>query len=591
MSPSSPSVWRQLRPRASRAASNPAGPLARGPSAASRRATSTCRTWPDPPAPVAPAVISRGENGRVVVRATQLKEPLRIDGKLDEEAYRAVPSIGDFIQTVPNEGEPASERTEAWVMYDKNTIYVACRCWDSAPPQQWTANELRRDTRQLRQNDMFGVLFDTFRDRRNGFNFYTNPLGAQADNWITGEAIPNVDWNPVWFVRTGRFEGGWTVEMAIPLKSIRYQSGANQTWGIQIRRAIRRKNEWTFLTFVPASTGGSTGILRVSAGATLTGLDLPPATNNMEFKPYGISKVTTDKLKTPQIINDPAANGGFDAKYGITANLTADVTVNTDFAQVEVDEQQLNLTRFALVFPEKRDFFLEGRGTYDFGLSSSTGSSGATRVSNGAPRLFYTRRIGLNSGRAIPVRVGGRVTGKVGKTSIGVMNIETGYESPTSIGADRCAPPYGTCTPATGDVAMSRVTTLRHRSWTSIPTHSVDSGAGSALETGDVLFLPDLRFEVSPTELPLFSPAIASSVKNVSFTAGTERGARRADRGRKITTGSLVGGYSKSSPQGLGWGPGRIPAMSGSSSPAGRGATARCAFVLARRSSFSFRFS
>ena len=132
--------------------------------------------------------------------------------------------------------------------YDDNNFYLSCRCYDSAPPEQWTANELRRDTNQLRQNDMFGALLDTFHDRRNGFNFYTNPLGARADQVVTNEGNPNADWNPVWYVRTGRFDGGWTVEMAIPFKSIRYVSGAHQEWGLQFRRAIRRKNEWTHLT-------------------------------------------------------------------------------------------------------------------------------------------------------------------------------------------------------------------------------------------------------------------------------------------------------------------------------------------------------
>ena len=133
---------------------------------------------PDPPAPVAPDVIVRGDNGRVVVRATKLAAPLAIDGVLDEPIYRELKPISDFIQTVPNEGELATERTEAWITYDENYIYLSCRCWDSAPPEEWTANELRRDTNQLRQNDMFGALLDTFHDRRNGFNFYTNPLGG-----------------------------------------------------------------------------------------------------------------------------------------------------------------------------------------------------------------------------------------------------------------------------------------------------------------------------------------------------------------------------------------------------------------------------
>ena len=216
----------------------------------------------NPPAPLAPATIARTDDGRATVRAIRLTEPLNVDGVLDEDVYQN-PPIGGFIQTIPLEGEPASERTDAWVLYDDETLYLVCRCWDSAPPEDWIANEMRRDTNQLRQNDVFGALFDTFHDRRNGFNFYTNPLGARADQWITDEGNPNTDWNPVWSVRTGRFDGGWTAEMAIPFKSLRYLSGEGQTWGIQMRRSIRRRNEFVHLTFVPASTGGSTDIRRV----------------------------------------------------------------------------------------------------------------------------------------------------------------------------------------------------------------------------------------------------------------------------------------------------------------------------------------
>ena len=280
---------------------------------------------------------------------------------------------------------------------------------------------MRRDTNQLRQNDTFGVILDTFYDRRNGFLFYTNPLGARADQAVTDEGNLNVDWNPVWDVRTGRFDGGWTVEMAIPFKSLRYRSGAGQVWGINIRRVIRRRNEWTHLTLIPASAGVPGGMFRLSRAGTLVGLDLPPASKNVELKPYGISRVTTDRLRTPALSNDPDGDIGLDAKYGVTANLTADVTVNTDFAQVEVDEQQVNLTRFNLVFPEKRDFFLEGRGIFDFARSGPMSST--TSV---VPSLFYTRRIGLNGSRVIPIDVGGRLTGKVGRFGVGAMNIETG---------------------------------------------------------------------------------------------------------------------------------------------------------------------
>ncbi len=370
-----------------------------------------------PPPPVSPAVVSRDAAGRVTVRALRLDAPLRLDGVLDEVVYQS-PSIDGFIQQVPHEGAPSTERTEAWVMFDRDTLYVAGRCWDSAPPEQWVANELRRDTNQLRQNDIFGVILDTFYDRRNGFLFYTNPLGARADQAVTDEGNLNPDWNPVWDVRTGRFDGGWTVEMAIPFKSLRYRSGPSQVWGINIRRNIRRKNEWTHLTAIPASAGVPGGIFRLSRAATLVGLDLPPASKNIELKPYGISSVNTDRLKVPALVNHPDATAGLDAKIGITANLTADVTVNTDFAQVEVDEQQVNLTRFSIVYPEKRDFFLEGRGIFDF---ARTGAASASL----APSLFYSRRIGLNGARVVPIDVGARMTGKVGAFGVGVMNIET----------------------------------------------------------------------------------------------------------------------------------------------------------------------
>ncbi len=395
----------------------------------------------DPDAPVAPEVISRPENGRIVVRATKLAEALRVDGQLDEPVYEATAHFGDFIQTLPREGEPSTEKSDVWIFYDADKVYVTCRCWDSAPPGEWVANEMRRDGNQLRDNDTFGVMFDTFHDRRNAFAFYTNPLGALADQTYTDEGNPNRDWNSVWEVRTGRFEGGWTVEMAIPFKSLRYTSGLAQTWGVNFRRGIRRKNEWAHLTALPASLGGSTAWFRVSGGATLVGLDLPTASKNIELKPYGISRFTTDRTRVSP--DDIEGDFGVDAKYGITANLTADITYNTDFAQVEVDEQQVNLTRFPLSFPEKRDFFLEGRGIFDFGrganVSGGTGIPGSGGGDGGGnaitPTLFYSRRIGLNQNRVIPIDVGGRITGKVGNTSVGLLNIQTGDEPDVLVGA------------------------------------------------------------------------------------------------------------------------------------------------------------
>ena len=392
-----------------------------------------------PPPPVPPEVVSRDEQGRATVRAIKLTEGIRLDGLLNEPVYRSVSAITGFIQLMPDEGAPATERTEAWIMFDTTNIYVSGRVWDSAPPSEWVANEMRRDTSQLRDNDTLWVVFDTFYDRRNGVAFYTNSLGGLGDFAITNEGNPNSDWNPVWDVRTGRFEGGWTVEMEIPFKSLRYRPGPAQVWGVQLRRTIRRKNELAFLTPVPIAAGRG-GIFRVSDAATLVGLEVPNGGNNLEIKPYGIADLTTDLEASTPRRNAGDGDAGLDVKYGITPNLTADLTYNTDFAQVEVDEQQVNLTRFSLFFPEKREFFLEGSGIFNFarGGGGSGRRNSALRQEGGgsrggfgagnAPTLFYSRRIGLEGDTVVPIVGGGRVTGKMGAFDVGALNIQTDDE-------------------------------------------------------------------------------------------------------------------------------------------------------------------
>ena len=371
--------------------------------------------------------------GRSTIRAIKLQEPLRFDGRLDEPVYEQYPGFGGMLQATPRYREPSTERTEIWVLFDGDNIYVSARCWDSAPPGRWIANELRRDTNQMRQNDHFGVGFDTFYDRRSGFMFYANPLGGFSDYSVIDEGAPNTDWNPVWDVRTGRFEGGWTLEMKFPFKSLRYTSGSDQIWGIQFRRSIRRKNEWTYWTPVPQNMAGPQALNRVSMFGTVVGLDLPPAGRNIELKPYALGKMTTDRIANPPTRNDDDGDVGGDLKYGVTANLTADLTINTDFAQVEIDEQQVNLTRFNLFLPEKREFFLEGRGLFDFGRGGAAGGGigpgGGFGGSSDVPYLFYSRRIGLNRGRVVPIDVGGRLTGKVGGWGVGLLNIQAGDES------------------------------------------------------------------------------------------------------------------------------------------------------------------
>lgn len=380
-----------------------------------------------PPAPVAPEVITRAANGQATIRAIKLAQPLKVDGVLDDDVYTREKPFGGLIQVTPRYGEQQTERSDVWITYDDTHIYVSCRCYDSAPPDEWIVNELRRDTNGLRQNDHIGAMFDTFYDRRSGFGFYTNPIGARADYSVVDEGGPNTDWNPVWTSKGGRFDGGWTVEMAIPFKSLRYRPGNDQVWGIQLRRSVRRKNEWGYLTPVPQILAGPQAFNRISAAGTLVGLDLPESGRNIELKPYTVSRLTTDRLRVPQLSNEMEYEIGGDVKYALTPNLTADLTINTDFAQVEIDEQQVNLTRFSLFFPEKREFFLEGRGIFDFGR----GGTGVTSNSNTSdtPYLFYSRRIGLNGGRIVPIDVGGRLTGKVGPYAIGLMNIQAGREA------------------------------------------------------------------------------------------------------------------------------------------------------------------
>lgn len=379
-----------------------------------------------PAPPVAPDVITRNAAGQATVRAIKLRAPLKLDGVLDEEIYRQEAPFGGLIQVAPDFGRPATERSDIWITYDDRNIYLSCRCWDSAPSDEWVVNELRRDTGGLRNNEHIGVMFDTFYDRRSGFAFYSNPLGARADYSVVDEGSSNTDWNPVWTSKSARFDGGWTMEMAIPFKSLRYRAGPDQTWGVQIRRSIRHKNEWDYLTPVPRILAGPQALNRVSAGGTLVGLDLPESGKDIELKPYTVARVTTDHVRTPVVDGKFGSQIGGDAKYGITPNLTADLTINTDFAQVEIDEQQVNLSRFSLFFPEKREFFLEGRGIFDFARGGSGTSSGTT---SDTPSLFYSRRIGLNNGSVIPINAGGRVTGKVGPYAIGLLNIGTAHET------------------------------------------------------------------------------------------------------------------------------------------------------------------
>jgi hypothetical protein len=371
------------------------------------------------------SVMTREGDGTTTVRAVRVDVPLRIDGALDEELYRRVSPMTGFVQIEPDDGTVASERTDLWLSFDTDNVYVSFRVWDSQM-DRLVATEMRRDNGNIWSgNDIVVFVFDTFNDRRSAISFTVNAVGGRSDGQVINERQYNGDWNPVWELKTGRFDGGWTMEGALPFKSLRYQPGASQTWGFNAMRVKRSKNEISMLSPVPRAQGAQ-GVEQTAYSARLVGIEAPARRASLDLKPFMTSSLNSDVNANPRVSNDGRAQIGFDAKYAVTQNLAADVTVNTDFAQVEADQQQINLSRFSLFFPEKREFFLENQGTFAFG-GVAVGSLNAGQ--SDAPILFYSRRVGLNGGREVPIDAGGRLTGRAGRYSIGAINIQSGDET------------------------------------------------------------------------------------------------------------------------------------------------------------------
>jgi hypothetical protein len=387
-----------------------------------------------PAEPVPPAVIARDEDGNVTVRAVRAVAPIRVDGALDDRHYKDVPPMSDFVQVEPRPGQPATERTEVWVAFDDNNLYLTAKAIDS--DMKLVATEMRRDSNTMFQgNDVVTFVLDPFYDRRNALSFTINPIGGRSDTQVTNERQFSQDWNPVWTVKTGRFDGYWTVEAQIPFKSIRYGEGRFQVWGFNVARIKRSKNEMSTLSRVPPARGNAS-MMQTSFAATMVGLEAPRSGSPIDIKPYVTSSINTNTLATPRQLNDPTAAAGLDVKYAVTQGLTGDFTLKTDFAQVEADEQQVNLTRFSLFFPEKREFFLENQGMFAFG-GVQLGSNFNTNQNESAPIMFYSRRIGLNGARIVPLDVGGRLSGRAGRYSLGIVNAQTGDEDPTLPAAAR----------------------------------------------------------------------------------------------------------------------------------------------------------
>jgi uncharacterized protein DUF5916/cellulose/xylan binding protein with CBM9 domain len=375
--------------------------------------------------------------------ATRAAGPIALDGQLDEAAWQVPPVATGFIQSEPREGEPATFDTEVRVVYDEEAIYFGVVAADPEP-SRIVVTDLKKDY-AVDGSDAFVIVLDTFHDGRNGYQFATNPAGAKWDAQLANEGRDfNVNWDGIWAVETRITETGWVAEIVIPFRTLKFADGDPQTWGINFRRKVRRLNEDSFWSPLPRIYG----LERVSMAGTLDGLRGIRAGRNLRIKPYlSTSGSTVGRLRTRGDVD-----GGVDVKYGVTTGLVWDFTVNTDFSQVEADEQQVNLTRFSLFFPEKRDFFLENAGMFDFGSTGggNTGSFGAGAIFYGSRlsrvpqmRLFFSRHIGLSEdGQPIPIVAGTRLSGRAARYSIGALNIQQGE---------------------TADVAAANVTAIRVR--------------------------------------------------------------------------------------------------------------------------------
>jgi hypothetical protein len=379
----------------------------------------------DGPSPDEPAPIDVNAINPETFRAMAMRIPdggsVRIDGRLDEELWRRAPVNGGFYQREPRFAMPVSERTEFRILYDDRAIYFGFWCFDS-DPNGIIASELKRDA-NLGKGDQIKIAIDTFNDKRNSYAFFTNPLGAYKDaNASENGRVLNYDWNGVWEVATHVDERGWYAEFRIPLSQLRFRTVEGESrWGLNISRIIRRKNEDAYWVPFPREWG-LTGMLRMGNAGHIAGLRDLRARRRLEFVPFMTPTVTRDVAAGQSATG--AADVGFDLRVGLTGELTADLTYNTDFAQVEADQEVVNLTRFSLFFPEKRQFFTESAAIFDYGRATATGGSSAS-TGPGLLSLFYSRRIGLVDGQEVPLIGGGKITGRAGPYALGVINITT----------------------------------------------------------------------------------------------------------------------------------------------------------------------
>jgi len=344
------------------------------------------------------------------VKPLYITDSIKVDGSLSDKAWKAAEPVSGFTQMELVEGDPASEKTEVRVLYDDETIYIGFMCHDS-DPSGIIAKQLKRDG-NLDSDDNFVVVFDTYHDMRTGFGFAVNPNGARLDATFrsgnTETSVANDDWDAIWDTRAVITAEGWSAEIAIPFKSLRYPTTDIQTWGINFERAIRRKNEIVLWRGWKRNQGK---LLLSQAGTMVINKSIGRS-RGIDVKPYvlaGVEKVEGKEL-------DDVTKVGLDVKYNITSNMILDLTTNTDFAHIESDREVINLSRFDIYYPEKREFFLEGSDTFDF--------------TQGGTRLFYSRTIGITPSRENQRILGGaKLTQKAGSYRLGVLTMQTEAQS------------------------------------------------------------------------------------------------------------------------------------------------------------------
>ena len=345
------------------------------------------------------------------VRAVRVPNgQVTVDGQLNEAAWAQAPPATDFLQQQPNEGELTTERTEFRFLYDDERLYIGGMLYDREP-DRIIINELKRDFGNATENDLVAVVLDTFLDRRTGYAFTTNAGGALRELQTSDDGrVTNVNWDTIWDVRTSITADGWSLEMEIPFRSIRFPETGEQTWGLMIQRVIRRKNERTMWTRMPRQYGP----FKVSYGGLLEGISGVAPGRSIRVKPFA-----TGNVASRSGVGSQDADAGLDVKVGLGSSFVLDGTYRTDFSQVEADEQQVNLTRFNLFFPEKRDFFLENQDVFNIGPAAGIGSRNDLIP-------FFSRSIGLNaSGEPIPMVGGLRLSGRAGRHTVGVLQTRT----------------------------------------------------------------------------------------------------------------------------------------------------------------------